>query len=32
MRFEARELSNGAYFYKLTAGKFESARRMVLLK
>ncbi|OGB60071.1 MAG: hypothetical protein A2Y94_06010 [Caldithrix sp. RBG_13_44_9] len=30
--FDARDLPSGAYFYKLTAGNFQSIKRMLLLK
>jgi hypothetical protein len=30
--FNAASLSSGVYFYKLTAGNFESIKKMTLLK
>ena len=32
INFNAAELSTGIYFYKITAGKFNSVRKMILLK
>jgi hypothetical protein len=32
VQFDANEFSSGIYFYRLIAGKFESVKRMTLLK
>lgn len=32
VNFDAQDLPSGAYFYKLTAGNFQSIKRMLLLK
>ena len=30
--FKGENLSSGVYFYKMTAGKFNSVRKMILIK
>lgn len=32
LRFDATELSSGVYFYRIDAGKFNSVRKMILMK
>jgi hypothetical protein len=32
INFNAEKLSSGVYFYKITAGKFSSVRKMILIK
>ena len=32
VEFNARDLPNGVYFYKITSGRYSKTRKMVLLK